>query len=88
MERYTKMKEHISLGVIIGNRDFFPDSLVADARNEIIDVFSKLNIHPVMLDVSQSKLGGVETFREAQECAALFKKHADSLLGVLVLLPN
>jgi L-fucose isomerase-like protein len=41
--------KNISLGVIIGNRDFFPDKLVAIARKEITEVFSKLNINPVML---------------------------------------
>lgn len=82
------MEHKISLGVIIGNRDFFPDKLVSEARTELLGVFEKLNIRPVMLDEQQSKLGGVETFREAQACAALFRKHADEIVGVLVVLPN
>jgi L-fucose isomerase-like protein len=78
----------ISLGVIIGNRDFFPDRLVAEARVEIIQTFEQLNIRPVLLDELDSKLGGVETFHEAQKCARLFKQHADEIMGVLVVLPN
>lgn len=74
--------------MIIGNRDFFPDKLVEDARKEITGVLEKSGIRPVMLEVSQSKLGGIETFRDAQQCAALFRKHAEEILGVLVLLPN
>jgi L-fucose isomerase-like protein len=77
-----------TLGVIIGNRDFFPDKLVGEARIEILDLFKKLNITPVMLSDADSKLGGVETFSEAQKCAALFKKHADEIDGILVVLPN
>ncbi|MGC4102903.1 L-fucose/L-arabinose isomerase family protein [Ferruginibacter sp.] len=77
-----------TLGVIIGNRDFFPDKLVAEARTEILDLFKKLNITPVMLSDADSKLGGVETFAEAQKCAALFRKHADEIDGILVVLPN
>jgi L-fucose isomerase-like protein len=77
-----------TLGVIIGNRDFFPDKLVAEARTEILDLFKHLNITPVMLSDADSKLGGVETFAEAQKCAALFKKHADEIDGILVILPN
>ncbi|MBS1600839.1 MAG: L-fucose/L-arabinose isomerase family protein [Bacteroidetes bacterium] len=77
-----------TLGVIIGNRDFFPDKLVAEARTEINGLFKKLNITPVMLSDADSKLGGVETFAEAQKCAALFKQHADTLDGILVVLPN
>ncbi len=77
-----------TLGVIIGNRDFFPDKLVAEARTEIIELFKKLNITAVMLSDADSKLGGVETFAEAQTCANLFKQHADTIDGILVVLPN
>jgi L-fucose isomerase-like protein len=77
-----------TLGVIIGNRDFFPDKLVAEARTEILDLFKELNITPVLLSNADSKLGGVETFAEAQKCAALFKKYANEIDGILVVLPN
>ena len=81
-------KTNISLGVIIGNRDFFPDKLVAVARQEIAEVFAKLNLNPIMLSDEESKLGGVETFKEAQKCADLFRKNSDHIIGVLVVLPN
>lgn len=77
-----------TLGVIIGNRDFFPDKLVAEARTQIIDLFKQLNITPVILSDADTKLGGVETFAEAQKCAALFKQHAEAIDGILVVLPN
>lgn len=77
-----------SLGVIIGNRNFFPDKLVAEARKEVISLFAKLNIQPVMLEEADTKLGGVETFAESKKCAALFKQHEADLIGVLVVLPN
>jgi L-fucose isomerase-like protein len=44
-----KNKSNAVPGVIIGNRDFFPDKLVAEAKAEIIDLFTKLSITPVML---------------------------------------
>ena len=31
-------KQNIALGVIIGNRNFFPDKLVSEARAEILHV--------------------------------------------------
>lgn len=77
-----------TLGVIIGNRDFFPDKLVGEARAEIVALFEKLNITPVLLSDADTKLGGVETFKEAQRCADLFKKHAAEIQGILVVLPN
>lgn len=82
------MKETISLGVIIGNRDFFPDKLVGECRADLMKAFSKASINPIMLEENETKLGGVETFQEAQKCAALFKRHADKIMGVLVVLPN
>lgn len=82
------MKTASTIGVIIGNRDFFPDKLVAEARVEILDLFKKLNIIPVVLNETETKLGGVETFGEAQKCATLFRQHADVIDGILVVLPN
>lgn len=81
-------KRKPTIGVIIGNRDFFPDKLVAEARTEILDLFKKLSIIPVLLSDADSKLGGVETFAEAQKCAALFREHAGTIDGILVVLPN
>ena len=80
--------KNTTIGVIIGNRDFFPDKLVGEARTEILNLFKKLNITPVLLADTDSKLGGVETFAEAKKCAALFKQHADEIDGILVILPN
>jgi len=76
------------LGVIFGNRDFFPDHLVTEARKDISALFDKLGIEPVMLSEKDSKLGGVETFQDARKCAELFKQKREKIDGVLVALPN
>src|SRR5687768_8952833 len=83
-----KQSDKISLGVIIGNRDFFPDKLVGECRSDLLGVFEKVGIKAIMLEESATKLGGVETFQEAQKCAELFRRHADEIMGVLVVLPN
>lgn len=83
-----EMNSKSTIGVIIGNRDFFPDKLVSEARTEILDLFKTRDITPVLLSDADSKLGGVETFAEAQKCPALFRRHADSIDGILVVLPN
>jgi len=77
-----------TLGVIYGNRDFFPDHLVTEARADIATVFAKSGIRAIQLGEKDSKLGGVETHAEARKCAALFRQHADEIDGVLVCLPN
>ncbi len=76
------------LGVIYGNRDFFPDHLVSEARKDVDKLFAELGITAVQLDETDSKLGGVETHAEARKCAALFREHVDKIDGVLVCLPN
>jgi L-fucose isomerase-like protein len=77
-----------TLGVIYGNRDFFPDQLVTEARADMAKVFAKFGIKAIQLGEQDSKLGGVETHNDARNCAELFKKHADEIDGVLVVLPN
>lgn len=82
------MKEKISFGVIIGNRDFFPDKLVTEARQDILEQLGKAGIQAILPEESDTKLGGVETFSDARKCAALFNKHASAIMGILVILPN
>lgn len=76
------------LGVIIGNRDFFPDKLVAEARADLVKLFRTLKLDVVMLGADDTKVGGVETHADARKCAALFQQHRDQLGGILVVLPN
>ncbi len=82
------MKQKASLGVIIGNRDFFPDKLVSEARADILTQFEKLGLNAILLEETDTKLGGVETFADVRKCAALFSKHAAEIVGILVILPN
>lgn len=77
-----------TLGVLFGNRDFFPDHLVTEARADLATLFDKLGIRTIQLTESDSKLGGVETHADARRCADLFRQHADELDGLLVCLPN
>src|SRR5499427_7538317 len=76
------------LGVIYGNRDFFPDQLVAEARADLTQLCQRAGIRTIQLSENDSKLGGVETHADARKCAALFRRHAEELDGVLVVLPN
>jgi L-fucose isomerase-like protein len=77
-----------TIGVIFGNRDFFPTQLVAGARRDVQQVFAELGIQAVMLGEDQTTLGSVETYDHAKQCAELFKKHRDQIDGILVVLPN
>ena len=75
----------ITLGVIIGNRDFFPDVLVGEARKDLVKLFDAAGIKSVMLTPEQTKLGGVETYADARKCADLFKQHRDVIEQFMAL---
>jgi|WetSurMetagenome_2_1015567.scaffolds.fasta_scaffold22368_3 L-fucose isomerase-like protein len=77
-----------TLGVIFGNRDFFPDHLVSEARKDIQALFQEMNIDGVMLGEDETKLGSVETYAHSKACAELFKSNRERIDGVLVVLPN
>ncbi len=76
------------IGLIIGNRGFFPDHLAASGREDMIRVMQNAGIQVVALTPEESKFGAIETFEEARRCGELFKKHQDQIEGVIVSLPN
>ncbi len=78
----------MTLAVIIGNRDFFPDRLVTEARQDVLKLFKETGIEPVMVSETDTKLGSVETWTHAKRCAELFRANRDRIDGVLVTLPN
>jgi L-fucose isomerase-like protein len=81
-------KSTAKLGLIVGNRGFFPGHLAAEGRQDMLRVLSAAGVEVVALTPEDSKFGAVETFEEAKRCADLFKQHRDSLDGVIVTLPN
>ena len=79
----------VTLGVIIGNRGFFPDHLCVTGRKTILKVLADEGINVVVLDASVNKAAGaIVTNAETQMCADLFKAHRDEIDGVLITLPN
>ena len=81
-------KKKMTMGVIVGNRGFFPDHLAKTGREEMIQALQKAGMDAVVLGPDQTKHGAVETYEEAKRCAELFKSQADAIDGVVVTLPN
>src|SRR5215468_1824314 len=82
------MNQMKTLGIIIGNRGFFPAHLCESGRRDILRVLGEEGIEAITLPVEASKFGAVESLADAQKCADLFKAHRDDIDGVLVTLPN
>ena len=84
----SALNSKITLGVIVGNRDFFPDSLISQGRTEILEALQATGIEAVILGVTDTKLGAVETWEHAKQCASLFDENRRRIDGILVCLPN
>ncbi len=78
----------MTLGLIVGNRGFFPDHLAASGRREMLAVLEKAGVHVIALSPEETKFGAVETREESHRCADLFRKNRDAIDGVVVSLPN
>ena len=81
-------EKKMTMGVIVGNRGFFPDQLAKSGREEMIQALANAGIDSVVLGPDDSKHGAVETHEEAKRCAALFQKNSDKINGIIVTLPN
>src|SRR5882757_9932801 len=78
----------MTMGLIVGNRGFFPDHLAKSGREEMIRVLKATDIDVVALTPEESKHGAVETREESRRCAELFKNNREQIDGVIVTLPN
>jgi L-fucose isomerase-like protein len=87
-KRTMANKRKMTMGLIVGNRGFFPDHLAKTGRDEMTQALQKAGMDVVVLGTEESKHGAVETYEEAKRCAALFKSKADAIAGVVVTLPN
>ncbi len=76
------------LGLIVGNRGFFPDHLCSSGREKMLKVLENAGVRTIALGSDDTPFGSVESLSEAQKCADLFKRHRDEIDGVLVTLPN
>jgi len=78
----------VTVGLVVGNRGFFPDHLAKDGYSEMTAVLQEAGMKVIVLGPQESKYGAVETREEAKRCAELFRRHADEIDGVIVSLPN
>ena len=78
----------MTLGVILCNRNFFPDVLINEARRDLTKLFAEVGVEPVWLSPDDADLGSVETWADAVRCGELFRKNRERIQGILVCLPN
>ena len=77
-----------TLGVIVGNRGFFPDHLAVTGRQQILLAMESEGIDAVLLSPEDTRFGSTVSLEDAQKCANLFREHREDIIGILVTLPN
>ena len=81
-------KKKMTMGLIVGNRGFFPDHLAKSGREEMLRVLESAGMDVVALTPGQSKHGAVETREDSRRCAELFKANRERIDGIILTLPN
>ena len=84
----AKLNKQPTLGVVVGNRGFFPKHLCVEGRKTVLAVLAELGIKAIIPPEDATSYGSVESMQETHVYADLFKAHADEIDGILVTLPN
>ncbi len=77
-----------TLGVIVGNRRFFPAHLCESGRATVLKVLEEEGLQCIALPTDATTYGAVESSTDARKCAELFREHRETIDGILVTLPN
>ena len=82
------MGRQMTMGIVVGNRGFFPSHLATSGRLEMIAALEAAGIRAIVLTPEETAHGAVETYEDAKKCGALFKSHATDIDGIVITLPN
>ena len=78
----------ITFALYFGNRGFFPESLIAGARQEMRDAVEGAGYGALLLDAGATRFGAVETPAEGMCYARFLAEHRGQYDGVILCLPN
>ncbi|NJN84118.1 MAG: fucose isomerase [Caldilineaceae bacterium] len=80
--------KRVTLGLIVGNRGFFPSHLCETGRAEMLQLLEEMGFDVITLTPEQTTYGSIESVTDARQCAELFDAHRREIDGVIVTLPN
>jgi L-fucose isomerase-like protein len=78
----------VTLGLLVGNRGFFPDHLCQTGRKKMLEVLAAEGIQVIALGEDEAKFGSIVSLEDSRQLADLFRKHRDEIDGILITLPN
>ncbi len=77
-----------AFALYLGNRGFFPGSLMISARKEMTERLKKLGHDCIVMDPAATRHGAVETPEEGRKYAAFLRENRGRFGGVILCLPN
>ena len=86
--RNESVNRPVTVGLVVGNRGFFPSELCREGRAEMLKVLEAAGLEVVALGPDDTEYGSVESLDDAARCARLFRDHAEEIDGIVVTLPN
>jgi L-fucose isomerase-like protein len=82
------MTRQTTFALFFGNRGFFPESLIAGARDELAKAVGEAGYGFLMPPADLTRYGAVETREEGRRYAAWLAEHKGAYDGVILCLPN
>lgn len=77
-----------TFGVIIATRNIFNAKLAVEARAKVLDKLNKMGFGTLILPSEETPTGNIEGYADAVKCGGFFRKNADLIDGIIVVLPN
>jgi L-fucose isomerase-like protein len=88
MDEMRIMDKKTTFGLIVGSRGFFNAELAVSVRAKLLEILAEKGYDYVITPEDATPCGAIETREHAKLCADLFRKKADVIDGVIVVLPN
>lgn len=81
-------KRPVTLGLVIGSRQFFNGAPCQASRVETLAQLQRLGVEVLTLPFDATLNGAVQSIEDAKLYADYFKQHRDSIDGLVICLPN
>ncbi len=78
----------ITFALYFGNRGFFPEALIADARRDLQETLESAGYGTLLLDEGATRYGAIESVDDGMKYAAFLEQNKGRFDGVILCLPN
>ena len=72
----------VTLGLIVGNRSFFPAHLCKKGRSAVLQALRQAGFKVVALGPDDTRFGSIESMADARQCANLLDAHRHEIDGI------